>query len=356
MAQFQETSIVGPSGWNSAARRSEFDVTNQVNTTDPAAVNREVRRIFLELYPEKPTALMMSRAFADCARLYRGQYPGYRACDTAYHNLQHVLDVTLAMARLMDGYERGRERPEAIGPRLFGFGIVTALFHDIGYLRHRNDTLHRNGAEYTLRHVSRGARFLEQYMPSIGMPDLAKVAGCVIHFTGYEIPVQRIQVPRLVFRLIGNMLGTADIVAQMADRCYLEKCRDRLYPEFVKGGLASAASSVERKPTALFVSAEDLLRKTPGFYRTAITRLTDNLGAAYDYVKAPFAGHNPYLDEVAKNIRYAERVATKGDLGLLRRVPPPREPNTAVLVHPVVHQAGVEDPASDRRPAMHSAI
>jgi hypothetical protein len=350
MTQSQQIPVVKTQGWSSAARRSEYDVTNQVNTTDPAAVNDEVRRVFVELYPDTSTALM-SRAFADCARLYRGGYPGYRGCDTAYHNLQHVLDVTLAMARLMDGYERGRQRLEAIGARLFGFGIVTALFHDIGYLRHRNDTRHRNGAEYTLRHVSRGARFLEQYMRDIGMPELAQVAGRVIHFTGYEIPVQRIAVPSLVFRLIGNMLGTADIVAQMADRCYLEKCRDRLYPEFVEGGLASAGAA-ERKPTALFISAEDLLRKTPSFYRTAITRLTDNLGAAYHYVKTPFAGHNPYLDEVAKNIRYAERVAMKGDLGLLRRVPPPRDAGaTSVPVYPRVSQTTVEDrsPTAARR-------
>jgi len=305
-------------------------VTNQVNTTDPAAVDDEVRRVFLDLYPDAPTALL-SRAFADCARLYRGEYAGYRACDTPYHNLQHVLDVTLAMARLMDGYERGRSYSEAIGARLFGFGIVAALFHDIGYLRHRNDTRHRAGAEYTLRHVSRGARFLGRYMPEIGLPDLAQVAGRVIHFTGYEIPVQDIAVPSLVFRLIGNMLGTADIIAQMADRCYLEKCRDRLYPEFVDGGLASAGE-VERKPAVLFTSAEDLLRKTPSFYHTAITRLSDHLGAAYHYIKIPFADHNPYLDEVAKNVRYAEQVALKGDLRLLRRVPPPREASAVLLL------------------------
>ena len=37
---------------------------------------------------------------------------------------------------------------------------------------------------------------------------------------------------------VGHLLGTADMIAQMADRCYLEKCRDRLYAEFVLGGVA----------------------------------------------------------------------------------------------------------------------
>jgi len=136
------------------------------------------------------------------------------------------------------------------------------------------------------------------------------------------------------------MLGTADILAQMADRCYLEKCRDRLYPEFVEGGLATFGPVFKRAPTAVFSSAEDLLYKTPGFYRTATARLTEHLGAAFDYATDHFGGQNLYLDEVNKNIRYAERVAAKGDLGLLRRVPPPE-------------QAGVALPAIYREASRH---
>jgi hypothetical protein len=318
-----------------APRRNEYDVSNQVNTTDLTAVDGAVERVFLELYPKASTQIL-ARAFADCGRLYRGEHDAYHGCDTGYHNLQHVLDVTLAMARMMDGYERARERPEPMGARLFSFGILTALFHDIGYLRHRNDTRHRNGAEYTLRHVSRGARFLEQYMRDIGMSDLAPLAGRIIHFTGYEVPVERIEVPSLMFRMLGNMLGTADIIAQMADRCYLEKCRDRLYPEFVEGGLANGEATANRNPAALFSSAQDLLFKTPGFYRAATVRLTDHLGATYHYAKNHFGGQNLYLDEVAKNIRHAERVAADRNLGLLRRVPPP---TAAEVASSVVYRA-----------------
>ena len=81
-------------------RRSDYDVTNQVNTTDPVAVNTEVNRIFVELYPNTSTHVL-NRAFRDLGRLHKGEYPGYRPSDTGYHNLQHSLDVTLAMARLI---------------------------------------------------------------------------------------------------------------------------------------------------------------------------------------------------------------------------------------------------------------
>jgi hypothetical protein len=330
------------------ARRSEYDVSNKINTTDPTAVDGEVCRIFIRLYPDASPELL-SQAFADCDRCYRGEWPGYYDCDTSYHNLQHVLDVTLAMARLMDGHERDYERADTIGPRHFILGIATSLFHDIGYLRHRKDTRHRNGAEYTLRHVSRGARFLQRYVGSIGMPDLAPVAARIIHFTGYEIPVHRIEVPGALFRQLGNMLGTADIIAQMADRCYLEKCRDRLYPEFVLGGLATSGAGPDSSRPALFDSAEDLLRKTPRFYLTANARLTDQLGAAYDFVKNHFGGQNPYLEEVARNISYAERVAETGDLQLLRRVPPPRQMHQATQ-H--VAQQALHSASDDRATAV----
>jgi hypothetical protein len=303
-------------------RRNDYDVTNQVNTTDPAAVNSEVNRIFLELYPNASTHVL-NRAFRDLGRLHKGEYPGYRACDTGYHNLQHSLDVTLAMARLMDGYERSHHdhRTEALGAKLFRFGAVTALFHDIGYLRKVNDMRHKNGAEYTLKHVTRGARFLEEYISRLGMAELAPIASQIIHFTGYERPIQKIHVPNLTFRLLGNMLGTADIIAQMADRCYLEKCRDRLYPEFVEGGLA-ARDGADHRAGVMFTSAEDLVTKTPKFYKTATVRLNDHLGSAYGYADKHFGGPNLYLDEISKNIHYAAEVAEQRDMSLLRRTPP----------------------------------
>ena len=301
-------------------RKNDFDVTNRVNTTDPQAVNSEVVRIFLELYPDS-SVHVLNRGFRDLTRLQTGEYPGYRACDTDYHNLQHSLDVTLAMARLMDGYERTRDRTDAIGSRLFRFGIVTALFHDIGYLRKVNDTRHKNGAEYTLKHVTRGAKFVEEYMNRIGMAEFAPIAAQIIHFTGYEKPIARIEVPNLTFRLLGNMLGTADIIAQMADRCYLEKCRDRLYPEFVEGGLAARHLSDERDGV-LFSSVEDMMQKTPNFYKTASVRLNEQLGSAHDYAGKHFGGQNLYFDEINKNMQYASAVAERHDLSLLRREPP----------------------------------
>jgi hypothetical protein len=301
-------------------RRNEFDVTNQVNTTDADAVSNEVRRIYQELYPD-PNPDVLNQAFSDFTRLYKGKYPAYVSCDTSYHDTQHVLDVTLAMARLMDGYERAPHGTEPFGERLFRLGIITALFHDCGYIRHKKDTRHHNGAEYTLRHVTRGSMFLKEYLPKVGMPDLAGVAAQLVHFTGYEIPVQQIKVPSLIFRLLGNLLGSADIVAQMADRCYLEKCHKRLYPEFVLGGVARRRNG-DGSEIVVFESADDLVIKTPDFHRVASKRMDESLGGAHRYVQRHFGGQHLYLEEMERNMRFARTIAEKRDLSMLRRKPP----------------------------------
>lgn len=300
-------------------RRSDYDVTNRVNTTDPQDISREVGRIYQDLY-QRATPRNLGQAFTDLTRLYRGEDPGYHECDTDYHDIQHVLDVTLGMARLMDGCVRATST-DTITERLFLFGIIVALYHDCGYIRHRKDTKHANGAEYTSVHVSRGARFLEEYLPKIGMADLALAATRTIHFTGYEIPVDRIKVPGPEFRLIGNLLGSADILTQMADRCYLEKCYDRLYPEFVRGGIARKRHQ-DGSEEIIFASAADLIFKTPRFYQGANKRLKQDLGGCYNYIEQHFGGQNLYFDELEKNISHARSIAVEGDISLLRRRPP----------------------------------
>jgi hypothetical protein len=298
---------------------NDRDVADCVVTTDSGEVNREIDRIFLELYPSASTQ-KLDLAFSDADRMYRGDFPGFLPCDTPYHDIQHVLDVTLAMARLIDGYERSRVGTEPMGKDLFQLGVITALFHDCGYiLRQGEDAEHDNGAEFTVIHVSRGAEFLREYLPRIGLPEQADIAADLIHFTGYERPVGSIRVPGLTYRLLGNLLGSADIIAQMSDRCYLEKCRDRLFPEFVHGGIAE-----KRMPNGdvMFASGADLLTKTPGFYQGANKRLVNDLGAGFNYAEHHFGGQNLYIEAVQKNIRFAESIRTVDDAALLKRKPP----------------------------------
>jgi len=292
-------------------RRNDHDVSDSIRTTDPAAVAAEVTRLFRSLYPQASSGAI-EHAFADAVRLYHGRHPRFHHCDTGYHDLQHVLDVTLAQARLMDGYARMRNGTEPLPAVLFTVGVICALFHDMGYVRRRGDRRHRNGAEYMLTHVSRGAAFLLEYLRGAGLGRYAHAAAALVHYTGYERPVEAIRVDNLLLRRVGQMLGTADILAQMSDRCYLEKCRDRLYPEFVAGGVART----------LFRSGAELVRNTPGFFLSATKRLDLQLARAYEYAERHFGGQNLYLEEIHKNVRHARLVADAGRDELLRRTPP----------------------------------
>ncbi|HTQ75327.1 MAG TPA: HD domain-containing protein [Burkholderiales bacterium] len=301
-------------------RGNEYDVSCQVNTTDSVIVNSEVDRIFVELYPKASTE-KIDRAFHDLTTMYRGGRPGYHACDTAYHDIQHVLEVTLATARLIDGYERTRIGLDPLDASMFRLGVITALFHDCGYIRTLDDRKHKNGGELTLTHVSRGARFLRDYLPKIGMGEDADVAAALIHFTGYEIPVAAIRVPSLAHRLLGSLLGSADIIAQMSDRCYLEKCRDRLYPEFVAGGIARRRLPGGNEEV-VYRSGDDLVRKTPNFYRGASRRLDTDLGGTHKYAQSHFGGQHLYMEELTKNIEFAQVIDKTDNGGALKRNPP----------------------------------
>jgi hypothetical protein len=308
-------------------RRSDHDVTNTIRTTDLRQVAGEVLRLYRGLYNGTPAAAI-ERAFEDIGLLYAGEHTDYQPCDTAYHDIQHVLDVTLAMARLMDGYERSREVTHsrvggspALSAACFSLGVVTALFHDFGYLRKRRDRRHRDGAEDTLTHVTRGSKHLQRYLPRIGLKRYALAGATLVHYTGYERSAETIPLNDTLLRRIGHMLGTADIIAQMADRCYLEKCRDRLYPEFVLGGLTKKKLPGGRTQI-LFTSGNDLVSKTPGFYMNAAKRLDLQLARAYEYAERHFEGQNLYLEEMQKNVRYARAVAdTPGRQSLRRALP-----------------------------------
>ena len=302
-------------------RRSDYDVTNRICVSDPAAVGEAVLALYSELYPRqslKPLRI----AFADFTRMYLGEDPRYHACETSYHDLQHSLDVTLALMRHIDGFERSERPSQRLGARRTAVGVVTALYHDVGYLRSTRDHRHKHGAEYTLSHVSRGGHFLDDYLGTIGLGSEAGMAGRMIHYTGYEKDINRIDLGDAQYTRLGHLLGTSDLTAQMADRCYLEKCRDRLYDEFVMGGMAQRRMP-DGQVLVLYSSPRDLLQKTPNFYAiTMNARLDGTFAGAHEYAARHFGGQSLYMEAVRRNMRHLEQVITHNDWALLRRSPP----------------------------------
>jgi hypothetical protein len=302
-------------------RRSDWDVTNTVQVSSPAAVRIAIAQLIEQTWPRTPLDAL-DASFARFDDMFAGRCPDYFGVDTLYHDTQHTLDITLAMARLCVGYERQAALEARFGAERVLVGLVTALFHDVGYLRERSEEQVSNGAEFTRTHVSRGARFLAQWLPQVGLGHWVATVEELIHYTGYEKPLASLALPDARDRRLGHLLGTADMMAQMADRCYLEKCRDRLYPEFVLGGVA-LPTDAEGYRKVVYASGLDLLRQTPGFMSAVRSkRLDGEFERAYRYLEILFDGRNPYIEAIERNEAFLREVLRSESWRMLRRAPP----------------------------------
>ncbi len=299
-------------------RRNHYDVTNRVEIARPQAVGEAVCALLGEQYPGIDLAPVQT-AFKVFTRLYAGTLRGYHGCDTWYHDAQHSLDCALAFARLLQGRERSVATDEQLGARRAVLGVISALFHDAGYIR-RNTDLAENGAEFTFTHVGRSGEFLADFLPLIGFDREAGMARQLVHFTGYELELDAIQVPDPKDRLLGFMLGSADVMAQTADRCYLEKCRDFLYSEFEICGIAGAPHPGMKAP--VYASPEALLRQTPHFSEKMwAERMDGYFQSVHRYMGAHFAGRDLYTESISGHLDRVKLLIETDALDELRMKP-----------------------------------
>jgi len=299
-------------------RRNHYDVTNRVEIARPRAVGDAVCELLAAQYPGIDLAPIQT-AFKTFTRLYAGTLQGYKGCDTWYHDAQHSLDCALAFARLLQGYERTVSTPEQLGRRRAALGVISALFHDAGYIR-RNEDIAENGAEFTFTHVGRSGEFLVDFLPMIGFDREAQMAEQLVHFTGYELALDAIQITDPKDRLLGFMLGSADVMAQTADRCYLEKCRDFLYTEFTHCGLAGPAKAGAQAP--MYTSPETLLRQTPQFSeKMRAERMDGYFQSVHRYMAAHFSGRDLYTESIADHLSRVQQLIDQNQLDRLRLKP-----------------------------------
>lgn len=299
-------------------RLNQNDVSNRVDVEDPNRVRDAVLALFAVRYPGADLA-PLARGFDDVGALFEGRFPGYLACDTLYHDVRHTLDMSLAMARLIDGHERSCADADRLGPRRAMLGVLVALLHDSGYLKRASEGHVENGAVFTKVHVSRSADFIAGYLPQLGFGAEAPLAARLVHFTGYEMDIDDIRVDEPKDRMLGWLVGTADLIGQMSDRMYLEKCREFLYREFVWANIARETLSDGRE-VVRYASPEDLIIKTPGFYEyVARTRMESKLGAVHRFAAAHFDGPNLYQSEIERNMSFLRQVIETAKFDRLRR-------------------------------------
>ena len=278
-----------------------MQLTDLVPIDDPEAVLKEVLAI-LDLIPQSVDADQVSSAFHKVCDLYGGNYPGYRACNTEYHDLRHVNETFLAMIRLLHG---AILKKKALTDRHIILSLVSALLHDVGYLQEEDD--HKGtGSKYTADHVQRSMDFLNSHGSEFGLQrEEIRDGRSMILCTDLAADVAGITFPSVEVETLGKMLGVADLVAQMADRTYLEKLR-YLYREFKEAGIGD------------FSSEDELLRRTVDFYDLVAQRFRTLLDSNDRFLRPHFAARwdidaDLYQEAIERQKRYLVEILGRPD-------------------------------------------
>lgn len=275
-----------------------------VDMDSPRAVLDEVLFIMTLIHPQVDPSQLFN-AFSFMVSLYQGQWPGERECNTQFHDLRHITDTLLAMARLIHGAVLTGHR---LVHRDVLLGMVGALVHDAGYIQDKSDA-DGTGAKYTTVHVERSMAFLDRYGHRFGLTS-REIPDCqvMIHCTDLETDISSIQFSSRKVELLAKLLGCADLIGQMADRIYLEKLF-YLYREFEEGQVKAYADEM------------DLLQKTLAFFPMVEKRVKEQLGGYDALAKPHFArrwgkSENFYRIAIERQYQYLSYILSQPDKDL----------------------------------------
>jgi hypothetical protein len=299
------------------------DVTGTVRLDDPAAVAAAVDRILSRQDPEDGLDRdLLHSGFSFAGELYAGNHAGYLACDMPYHDLRHALDAALTTARLVDGLRRSADPDAAMLHAELGLvAVLLALLHDTGFLRTAAESSLR-GPQLATTHETRSVAFATAYLATTPCARHAPLAELILATRLSTSPSQLLEGRSAAETAIGCMIGSADLLCQMADPLYLERCFHHLYPELVLGGgdrRRLADGSVE----VLIPNARELVMRTPAFHDGVVRpRLGHALRNVAQSLAAHFEGPDPYAAAIRANLERCARVVERGRWDLLGAVPP----------------------------------
>lgn len=263
-----------------------------IDTRQPAAVKAAVAEAYRSMFPAGDVGYV-DRIFEWAVDCFEGRYSDYLPIDARYHDLEHTLQGTLCMSRLLAGRHRRGAEP-VITERMHQLGIAAILLHDTGYLKHRFDDA-GTGAKYTSTHVHRSMDFAQALLLQRGFTvSECKSVRNMIRCTGLNVNLAAIDFQSDLERTVGHALGTADLLGQMAAPDYFEKL-PVLFAEFEE------SSRFTGQP-GMFKSIEDLIAKTPGFWeKYVLPKVNNDFGGLYHFLEDEY-GRNAYLESIERNM------------------------------------------------------
>ena len=288
----------------------DTQLSSLVKMDDPQAVLDEAIHIIQMSFPGSNVVAIRS-AFNRTILLYEGGWPGIRGCNTDYHDLKHATDCFLAMVRLLHGAAiTGLDLSITDVHR----SIIAALLHDVGYLQNSEDTL-GTGAKFTSSHVRRGMDFLQGHFAEWAL-ERQDVHACMamIHCTDLTKALSTIPFPDQPTETLGKMLATADLLAQMADRTYLEKLL-LLHGELEEARANDCTDHLEflRESKAFYFRMMDRLKnQLSSFNRLMIHHFKARWGIEQDLYQEAIDNQQKYLQEALACEEPLERLRRYG--------------------------------------------
>ena len=270
---------------------------HRIDTRNPRAVQNRAEEVYRTMFPGEDGAFV-PRAFEWAGQCFAGS-GDYQPIDAGYHDFEHTMQGTLCLALLLEGRHSAQAGPR-VTPKMFELGLLAILLHDTGYLKKKGDT-EGTGAKYTLVHVTRSVAFAGEFLTSKGFsqPDVRAVQN-MIGCTGVNADVRLIPFQSELEKVLGFALATADLLGQMAAEDYVRKL-PILYQEFAEAARSGAESGQRVVP---FNSAEDLMRKTPWFWKEYVRpRVERDFGGLYRFLNDPYPhGPNIYMQRIEAHI------------------------------------------------------
>ena len=280
----------------------------EIDTRQISKVQQELQSIYFAVFPQGDPDFI-PRVFDWTSDCFTGRYKDYQAIDARYHDLQHTLQVTLCMARLLRGRHVAKVTP-VLTQKMFEVGLTAILLHDTGYLKKRKDT-QGTGAKYTLIHVDRSMEFAAEMLREKNVP-IAEIRAVqnMICCTGVNVNLSAIPFQSEQERITGYSLGTGDLLGQMAAPDYVEKL-PILYSEFAEAFHYNAGKMGSED---MFSSAEDLLQKTPLFWEKYVkNKIENDFQGLFRFLNDPYPdGNNLYVERIEKNMSRLRRQLQEG--------------------------------------------
>jgi hypothetical protein len=270
-----------------------------VDTKDPTAVEVEVQRAYLEMFP-RGDRLFVPKVFGWVIDCFTGSYADYQAIDARYHDFEHTLQVTLCLTRMLRLRQAAAAAP-AMTQRMFELTTIAILMHDTGYLKQRSDS-EGTGAKYTHIHVARSADFARRLLTEKGFTNTGErnAVANMIRCTGLNADLTAIPFQADWERVFGFALASADLLGQMAADDYVEKL-PILFEEF-----AECARYQTRDPgaTGQFRNAQELVQKTPDFWQHYVMpKLNRDFEGVCRFLNVPYPdGPSWYFQRIEANI------------------------------------------------------